>query len=405
MRIKPFKALRPTPENAAMVASVPYDTVNAQEARALAAGNPMSFLRVVKPEIDLPDSGDTCPDDVFRKAEDNFREFREESYLVRESQECLYVYRQQMGEHVQRGIVACCHIEDYERNVIRKHEKTRQDKENERARHVSVLSANTGPVFLTYRDSAAIDEMVAAVELNEPLFDFSAPDGIRHSVWRVEGADRLVEEFSGVPTCYIADGHHRTAAAARTGIERRSANPDHTGEEEYNWFLAVLFPANQLSILPYNRFVSDLNGMSETDFLNTVKKEFGVKENASPSPASACSISMYLGGKWYGLEFHASAAADPVSALDVSYLQDRLLAPALGIEDPRTDKRIEFIGGIRGTGKLVKRVDSADAAVAFSMYPVTVDQMMRIADADCIMPPKSTWFEPKLRSGLLVHTL
>jgi uncharacterized protein (DUF1015 family) len=407
LRIKAFAALRPPVEIAQLVAAVPYDTVDTEEARALADGNPLSLLRISRPEIDFPKGTDIYADHVYERAVENFAKFREENILVREDHPCLYVYRQKMGSHVQRGIVTCCHIEDYEKNVIRRHEKTRRDKEDDRTRHVKMLKANTGPVFLAYRDVAVIDGIVAAVERQKPLYDFVAPDGIAHTVWRVDGeqAAKLVAEFGKVPLCYIADGHHRAAAAARAGIELRGANAVHTGEEEYNWFLAVLFPAGQLQILPYNRLVADLKGMTESTFLDAVRKKFSVSAGSPARPPAAHHVSMYLGGKWYGLSWKIPKGADPVSALDVSYLQENLLAPLLGIKDPRTDKRIEFVGGIRGTEELQKKVDSGKAAVAFSMYPVAVEQVMAIADAGSIMPPKSTWFEPKLRSGLLIHTL
>lgn len=405
MKIKAFDALRPPAAMVHLVASVPYDTVDTEEARSLADGNPCSLLRISRPEIDFPKGADMYARHVYDRAVENFVKFQDEKILIREKKPYVYVYRQKMGRHVQRGIMTCCNIEDYENNVIRKHEKTRKDKEEDRTKHVRMLKANTGPVFLAYRDVAAIDRIVAAVEKQKPLYDFTAPDGIVHTVWRVESdGDRVVAEFARVPVCYIADGHHRAAAAARAGAEMRKANPSHTGDEEYNWFLAVLFPADQLRILPYNRIVADLNGMTESAFLDAVRKRFKVTEHAAAEPKAARNVSMYLAGKWYDLSWQAAKKSDPVSALDVSHLQNNLLEPLLGIEDPRTDKRIDFVGGIRGTGELVKRLDAGKGAVAFSMYPVTVDQMMDIADAGSIMPPKSTWFEPKLRSGLLIHT-
>jgi uncharacterized protein (DUF1015 family) len=406
LKIKAFAALRPPVEIVHLVASVPYDTVDTEEARKLADGNPCSMLRISRPEIDFPKGADIYAEHVYERAAENFSKFQEENILIREQKPYVYVYRQKMGNHLQRGIVTCCHIDDYINNVIRKHEKTRQDKEDDRTRHVKVLKANTGPVFLAYRDVPAIDKIVASVEKQKPLYDLVAPDGISHTVWRVESdSDKLIAEFEKVPVCYIADGHHRAAAAARAGLEMRKANNSHNGMEEYNWFLAVLFPAGQLRILPYNRIVADLNGMTESNFMDAIKKRFKVSINVSADPPATCNASMYLGKKWYGLSWEASKTKDPVSALDVSYLQNNLLDPLLGIKDPRTDRRIEFVGGIRGTGELVKRVDSGKGMVAFSMYPVTVEQMMAIADAGSVMPPKSTWFEPKLRSGLLIHTL
>ena len=405
MRIKAFQALRPCEDKAALVASVPYDVVDTEEARILAGSNPCSFLRVSRPEIEFPAGTDAYSDQVYERGAANLGKLQAEGILVRENKPYLYVYRQIMGSHAQRGIVACCHVEDYEHNVIRKHEKTRKDKEDDRTRHVKTLRAHTGPVFLTYKEVAAIDRLVAAVEeAGKPMLDITAPDGIRHTVWRIPEAEEMAMAFKSVDLSYIADGHHRAAASARTAAECRSANPGHTGTEEYNWFMAVLFPANQLRILPYNRCVVDLNGLTEDKFISSLQGKFRISVNSQPSPAAPRHASMYISGKWYGLEWDEVRSHDPVAVLDVSYLQDSLLSPLLGIKDPRTDTRIEFIGGIRGTGELEKRVGSGRAAVAFSMYPVSVGQMMAIADADRLMPPKSTWFEPKLRSGLLVHT-
>jgi len=405
MRIKPFSALRPTRDSVQSVASVPYDTVDTAEARALADGNPNSFLHVIRPEIDLPETIDIHAPEVYSRAADNLKDLMARGILERENSACFYLYRQRMGAHEQTGLVACCHVDDYDRNLIRKHEKTRQDKEDDRTRHVLTLNANTGPVFLTYRDLAAIDALVAEGMTKPPIFDITAEDGVGHTVWRIEDTARLAEEFINVPVSYIADGHHRSAAAVRAGKTRRQDDTAHTGNEEYNWFMAVLFPANQLQILPYNRCVLDLNGLSEVEFLAAVQEQFVVIDDASPNPPAPRHVSMYLGGQWFGLSWPETVTDDPVAALDVSTLQDRLLAPVLGIDDPRTSQRIEFVGGIRGTSELETRVNSGRAAVAFAMYPVTVDQMMAIADANRIMPPKSTWFEPKLRSGLLIHTL
>ncbi len=405
MKIKAFRALRPAPDKVEQVASVPYDTINSDEARELAVGKPWSFLHVIRPEIDLPRDCDVHDDAVYAKGAENFLRFQEEGALIREAEPCLYLYRQKMGDHVQRGIVACCHVDAYDQNQILKHEKTRQDKEDDRTRHVKTLHANAGPVFLTYRDSAAVDQQVEDIERGEALYHVESPDGVDHTVWRVSGASELIDAFESIPCAYIADGHHRSAAAARTARELRDANSNHTGDEEYNWFLTVLFPATQLQILPYNRCVHDLNGLTEAELLVAVRARFRVTEMVPSVPSGPCRASMYLGGKWYGLSWDAPDTGDPVAALDVSYLQDHLLSPILGIEDPRTSDRIDFVGGIRGPEELERLVDSGKGAVAFSLYPVMVEQMMDIADADRIMPPKSTWFEPKLRSGLLVHTL
>ncbi len=403
MRIHPFQGLVPSPASAPEVACVPYDVVNAAEAAILAAGRPQSLLHVDRAEIDLPAGTNPYSDPVYAKARENFLALQQAGVLLRETTPCLYIYQQQMGTHVQRGLVAGCHVDDYDAGLIKKHEKTRQDKEDDRTRLIDTLSADTGPVFLTYRDNAAVNALVAAKTRETPLHDFTAPDGIRHTLWRIPGGQDWVETFRAVPTTYIADGHHRAASAARVARLRRDRQPQPTGQEDYNWFLCVLFPASELKILPYNRLVVDLNGHAPADFLAQVQAVFGLQENAAPSPAAVGQVSMYLAGKWYGLRCTAAPQADPVSRLDVSILQDKFLGPVLGIADVRTSKRIDFVGGIRGTAELMRRVD-AEGGVAFSMYPVTLAQLMDIADAGQIMPPKSTWFEPKLRSGLFIHT-
>lgn len=404
MRIRAFQGLVPNPAHASEVACVPYDVVNAAEAAALAAGKPRTLLRVDRAEIDLPHETNHYSDAVYAKARENLLALQANGSLGRETGPSLYVYEQQMGTHRQRGLVALCNVEDYDAELIKKHEKTRKDKEDDRTKLIDTLSANTGPVFLTYRDEAGVTALVNAKVKEKPLHDFTAPDGIQHTVWRVAGGEEWIKAFGRVPLTYIADGHHRAASAARVARMRRERNPQHTGAEDYNWFLCVLFPASELKILPYNRIVLDLNGLALDDLLAKVKTIFGgVTESAAPTPTAIGQVSMYLAGKWYGLKLQADAKADPVSRLDVSILQDKLLAPVLGIEDVRTSKRIDFVGGIRGTGELVKRVD-ADGGVAFSMFPVTLNQLMDIADAGQIMPPKSTWFEPKLRSGLFIHT-
>lgn len=406
MKTKPFNALRPAVDIAAKLASVPYDVVDTKEARELAEGNPVSFLHVSRPEIDLPKGTDIYSDEVYAQAVTALNKLKDDGALATDAEAAYYAYRQIMGDHSQVGVVSCCHIDDYAADVIRKHEKTRQDKEDDRTRHVLELNANTGPVFLTYRDKAAIDAIIAKAMEESPLYDFTAVDGIRHTVWKIASSDTdaLRAHFDAIDVSYVADGHHRAKAAWRAGAERREANPAHTGDEEYNWFLAVLFPASQLRILPYNRAVADLNGYTQETFLEAVGKVFEVEAVDSAEPAGERECRMYLGGKWYRLTW-APFESDPVSMLDVSVLQERLLAPLLAIDDPRTNKRISFIGGIRGTKELEKRVDDGRDSVAFSMAPVTVEQMMAIADAGQIMPPKSTWFEPKLRSGLLVHEI
>ena len=404
LRIKAFQGLRPPPEFAAEVACVPYDVVNREEAAALASGNPNSLLHVDRAEIDLPPEVDPYAPEVYAKARENFQALQERGALIRETEPCVYLYQQRMGAHVQTGVAAVCHIDDYERDIIKKHEKTRPDKEEDRTRLIDTLSAHTGPVFLTYRDRPTINRLVATLETEEPLYDFTAADGIHHTVWRVPGGEQLVELFKEVVTAYVADGHHRTASAVRVGQQRRAANPWHRGHEQYNWFLAVLFPANHVRILPYNRVVKDLHGHSPETFLDAVGRAFDVRDGGSPTPGKPGDIRMYLQGQWYDLSWPPMSEPDPIAQLDVTALQTRVLAPILGIADPRTSDRIDFVGGIRGTEELERLVESGHAAVAFSMYPPTVAQLMAIADAGQIMPPKSTWFEPKLRSGLFIHT-
>jgi len=404
LRVRAFQGLSPKPELAAEVACVPYDVVNREEAAALTAGNPHSLMHVDRAEIDLPPETDPYSDIVYATARKNLEGLVSSGALVRETAPTIYLYRQQMGDHVQTGVVAVCHIDDYEKDIIRKHEKTRKDKEDDRTRLIGTLRADTGPVFLTYRARPEIDVLVGTETALPPSVDFAAPDGIRHTLWRMRESGPLAEAFAKVPLAYVADGHHRSASAARVGRELREANPGHTGDEDYNWFLCVLFPADQLRILPYNRVVNDLNGLTPEEFLAKAGTIFDVTEAAPATPSAPGQVSMFFGGRWIGLSWKADASADPVSRLDVSVLQDRLLAPVLGIDDPRTSKRVDFVGGIRGTKELEERVTSGRAAVAFSMYPVTVDQLMDIADAGQIMPPKSTWFEPKLRSGLFIHT-
>lgn len=404
MEIKPYRALRPRPELADQVASLPYDVVTTEEARALASGNALSMLHVVRAEIDLPEGTSPYSDEVYEKAKKNFLALQEHGVLIREDAPSLYLYEQRMGEHCQRGVVALCRVEDYERGLIKRHEKTRRDKEDDRTRLTDDLSANPGPVFLTYRPEEAIDREVEAVASGDPLYDFVAEDGIAHRVWRITDPDPFVRAFAPVPAFYVADGHHRAASAARVGRERAAANPNHTGEEPYSAFLTVLFPADQLQILPYNRLVADLNGHSPEQLLSRIGEVAQVSSPADSHPKEPGEIHMYLDGTWHALRIRPEDDSDPVSRLDVSRLQDRILAPLLGIDDPRTSDRIEFVGGIRGTKTLAKAVDRGEAGVAFSLYPVTVDQLMDIADADQIMPPKSTWFEPKLRSGLFIHS-
>ena len=397
MKIHPFAAVRPNEKDAALVASVPYDVVDTAEAKALAAGNPKSFLHVSRPEIDLPDGTDCSSPEAYAQARRALDALMADGTLVRDSEPKFYAYRQTMGSHRQTGIVATFDTQDYLAGVLKQHEKTRKDKEDDRTRHIETLSAHTGPAFLTYRDDKAIDVIVEEACARAPLYDFVAPDGIGHTVWEIAPAsactaDELVELFARIPVAYIADGHHRSAAASRYAKE-------HNFEGESRWFMAVIFPASQLRILAYNRLVADLNGLSDYEFMSKVSENFEIGKKG------ARNCRMYFRGKWTDLSWSIPAGTDVVGALDVSYLQDRLLAPVLGIGDPRTDARISFMGGIRGDDALAAKVDSGENAVAFAMEPVTVEEMMAIADAGAIMPPKSTWFEPKLRSGLFVHTV
>lgn len=405
--IRPFRALRPPAERAQSVASVPYDVVNTAEARALANGNALSFLHVSRPEIDLPPGTDIYSDAVYKKAVENFEKLIAECPLEKEAEPSLYLYRLIMGHHQQVGIVACCSIDEYDNNTIRKHERTRRDKEDDRTRHMVMLRAQTGPVFLTYRTRSEIDEQVSAAIDASPLFDITAEDGIRHTIWRLTETDALVNSFRSVPLLYIADGHHRAASASRARAELRDQSFTHTGQEDYNYFLTVIFPDSQVRILAYNRVVRDLNGLSNNEFLDAIRRQFTVNENADPAPKQRGKWSMYLDGKWYGLQLSPETTLPDgvVQSLDVSILQDRLLDPVLGIKDIRTDKRIDFVGGLRGTKELERLVNEGKAAVAFSLYPTTVSELLMVSDANQIMPPKSTWFEPKLRDGLLIHTI
>ncbi|MDQ1728630.1 MAG: hypothetical protein QOD33_755 [Pyrinomonadaceae bacterium] len=405
--IRPFNALRPQPEQAAAIASVPYDVVNTEEARALAANNPLSFLHVSRPEIDLPEGTDMHSDPVYRRAGENFEKLIKEGPLVTEDTPSIYLYRLVMGEHEQIGVVACCSIDEYDQDLIRKHERTRRDKEDDRTQHMLVLRAQTGPVFLTYRANREIDTMVMETMMTNAIFDFTAADGVQHTVWRVPDPVRFIHSFREVPFLYIADGHHRAASAARARAELKEQSFSHTGDSDYNFFLAVIFPDDQVQILAYNRAVHDLNGLSATEFLEALRQSFEVREDASDTPAKRGEWSMYLEGRWYTLKLRANAAqpAGVVASLDVSVLQDRVLDPLLGIKDVRTDKRIDFIGGIRGSAELKRLVDEGKAAVAFSLYPTTMADLLSVSDAGEIMPPKSTWFEPKLRDGLLIHKI
>ena len=403
---RPFHALMPRPAEAAQVAAVPYDVVNTAEAAQLAEGNPLTFLRVSRPEIELPAGTDIHTDAVYDKALANFKRLCEAAPLAHDPEANLYVYALTMDGRTQIGIAGTASAAEYDSGVIKKHETTRRDKEDDRARHVMTLRSQTGPVFLTYRGVPEIDALVQDIVKEKPFFSFTAADGIKHELWKAGARSVALSRLFAdtVPCFYIADGHHRAASAARAAKTCRLANPNHTGDEEYNYFLAVAFPSDQLRILPYNRAVKDLNGLSEAEFLAKLANEFEVEETDTKSPDKSGTFRMLLGGKWYALTPKFSFDGLSVTErLDVSILQDRVLGPILGIHDPRTSPRIDFIGGIRGTGELERLCKEGLAAVCFSMYPTTLDQLMAIADAGSIMPPKSTWFEPKLRDGLVSH--
>jgi uncharacterized protein (DUF1015 family) len=406
--LHPFRALRPVRSAAAAIAAVPYDVVNVDEARALADGNPLSFLRVSRAEIELPADTDPYSDAVYARAVKNYTQLTRSSFEL-EPEPSLYFYRLGMGVHEQVGLAGCFSLDEYDSDIIKKHERTRRDKEDDRTRHMIALGAQTGPVFLTYRASADVNDLARSATAGEPLFDFTAADAVQHTLWRVTGASRdaLVSAFSRIPSLYIADGHHRAASAARarTELAKRDGSHGLGDDADFNTVLAVAFPHDQVQILAYNRVVKDLAGLSAEEFLAVVRERFTVAAG-SPEPTSRGEIAMYLAGAWYRLVPKTPPDVnDAIASLDVSVLQDHLLAPVLNIVDVRTDKRIEFVGGARGTGELERQVDSGRFAAAFSLYPVSVADLMAVSDANAIMPPKSTWFEPKLRDGLLVHLI
>lgn len=403
--IKPFRALRPNQNEAAAVASVPYDVVNRAEAALLAEENPHSFLRVTRAEIDLPDEENVYSDKIYQTAQTNLEKLQRDGVLIVEENPCLYVYRLVMSNRMQTAVVACCSIDEYERDLIKKHEKTRPDKEDDRTKHIVETRAQTGLIFLCYRGTDEINNLVSTVTTTAPLYDFSATDGVQHTIWRVDNSLKIVNAFEAVPALYVADGHHRAASASRARAVLREQLGDANGD--YDFVVAALFPAEDLKILAYNRAVKDLNGLSDEEFLQKVSESFVVSEANIHVPDERGVFCMYLAGKWYKLRFNVAFFREPdaVDRLDVSFLQNFLLAPVLGIQDPRTDKRIEFVGGIRGTKELEKLVDSGAAKVAFSMFPTAIEDLLSVADAGDIMPPKSTWFEPKLRDGLLIHQI
>jgi len=401
--IKPFAALRPKPELAAQICELPYDVMSSEEARQMAAGNPLSFLHVSKPEIDLSPGTDVYAPDVYAKGKENFQKLISQGALRRDAQPCFYLYRQVMGTHAQVGLVAAASCEEYLSGIIKKHEFTRPDKEDDRVRHIEALNSQTGPVFLAYRAVTALDDFVAKRIAGKPDVDFTAKDGVRHTTWTVgdaEGIHFIADQFGKIPFLYIADGHHRSAAAARVYQSRQGAG--HSGH-----FLTVIFPHNQMQILPYNRVLKDLNGLSSEQLLQKLDGPFIIKADGVPEPTRKHELGLFIGGKWFTLNFRPKFAAttDPIEKLDVTLLQKYVLAPILGIDDPRTSKRINFVGGIRGTAELEKLVNAGDYACAFSMFPTSIEDLMTIADAGGIMPPKSTWFEPKLRDAMFCHMI
>ena len=408
--VKPFICIRPAKEHAAEVAALPYDVYNRKEACAAVKGNPLSFLNIDRAETQFSDDVDIYADCIYEKARELLDSQIADGIYVTDAGDHYYLYELTMDGRSQTGIVACCSIDDYVNGVIKKHENTREEKELDRIRHVDTVNAQTGPIFLAYRQNIALKEIVAEEKTKPALYDFVSDDGIRHRVWRIDGADRtdaIEAAFAAIPSTYIADGHHRAASAVKVGLKRRTKHPGYTGEEPFNYFLSVLFPDEELMILPYNRVVRDLNGMSTEQFFEKLKEKFELEEIGKEpyAPVQKGTFGMYLDGTWYALKILPQyRSADPVKGLDVSILQDHLLAPVLGIGDPRTDQRIDFIGGIRGLKELERRVGE-DMEVAFSIYPTSIEELLSVADAGLLMPPKSTWFEPKLRSGLFIHRL
>ena len=409
---KPFKAIRPQPSLAKEVASKPYDVLDSQEAKKEAEGNPHSFLRVIKPEIDLPEDTDPYSEEVYEKGRDNFRNLCQDETFIKDVERSFYLYRLTMNGRSQSGLVGCCDYQEYYDGRIKKHELTRTAKENDRVRHVECLNANAEPVFFSYRGVPEINEFVESVLAGVPVYDFVADDGVRHELWTISDPVQITfleNAFLDVPDLYVADGHHRTAAAARVGQNRKSLNPSHDGNEEYNFFMTVLFPDDQLEIFDYNRVVKDLNGLSPINFLGALGNDFDIRpsEKRCPRPEKLRDFSLYLDGNWYELtsKTEYGSSDSPVSDLDVTLLSEKILGPILGITDLRKDNRIDFVGGIRGLEELERRVDSGEMVAAFALYPVSMEQLLTIADAGEIMPPKTTWFEPKLRSGLFVHDL
>ena len=411
--VKPFKGIRPPKEYVEQVESRPYDVLNSEEARKEAEGNEKSLYHIIKPEIDFPVGTDEHDPRVYAKAAENFQKFQDKGWLVHDKKENYYIYAQTMNGKTQYGLVVCAYVDDYLNGVIKKHELTRRDKEEDRMKHVRVNNANIEPVFFAYPDNAELDAIVARYTAQEPVYDFIAPiDGFGHKFWIIDKEDdiqAITKAFAAMPALYIADGHHRSAAAALVGAEKAKQNPNHRGDEEYNYFMAVCFPANQLTIIDYNRVVKDLNGLTAAQFLDALRENFVVEEKgeAEYRPNKLHNFSLYLEGKWYSLTAKEGTYDDndPIGVLDVTISSNLILDKILGIKDLRSDKRIDFVGGIRGLGELKRRVDSGEMKMALALYPVTMKQIMDIADTGNIMPPKTTWFEPKLRSGLIIHKL
>lgn len=405
--IKPFRALRPVREKAEQVSCVPYDVINQAELSELIENNPLSFLRVTRAEAELSATAET--EESLALARQNLQKLIDEKVFVQDAEPSLYVYRLSDGAQTQTGVVACCSLDEYEKGFIKKHEKTREDKVQDRTEHILALRAQTGLIFFTFRGTRAITNLIAETAATEPLYDFGCPQQITNTIWKVSEAATadFIDAFAEVPALYVADGHHRLEAAARARYILQAENPNHTGAEDYNFVMAGIFPAEDLQILPYNRVVRNLNGLSEEEFLQKLGENFMVSDAAKPTPENRNEFCMYLSGRWRKLVFSVAfvRAPDPVDALDVSILQDYILKPILGIEDIRTDKRIDFVGGIRGTKELERLVDTGEFKIAFSLFPTTVEDLFQVSDAGEIMPPKSTWFEPKLRDGLLIHLI
>jgi len=410
--VRPFRAVRPTKDKAALVAALPYDVMNSDEARVLAADNPYSFLHIDKAEIDLDKNTDPYSSAVYEKAAENLEKMCKNGILIQDEKPCFYIYRLTMNNHSQTGLVCCTSVDEYINGTIKKHELTRTEKEIDRIKHVSACNANTGPIFLAYRAEKAAEIIENITAKAEPVYNFACDDGVTHTVWLVDDnktINEIADYFSSVPSLYIADGHHRNASAVKVALEKRAQNPSYTGNEEFNYYLSVIFPSCQLRIMDYNRVVKDLNGLSQKEFMARLEEKFQVtpfEGKGSFKPSKPHQFGMYTDGKWYILDTKDKfIPTNAVDALDVSVLYNNVLAPLLGIGDARTDKRIDFIGGIRGLSALEKEVDSQKAALAFSMYPTSMEELMKIADSGGLMPPKSTWFEPKLRSGLFIHSL